>query len=102
MLPIEFVKRKEGLGGDLVPKIQVIQDTYVELKKRKEREYDMVVATPCVNNSVSQASWIVLLFCCCLLIIPRNSRHTEFNKEERRNRVRYSLFSSAFSKESVF
>ncbi len=43
MLPIEFVKRKEGLGGDLVPKIQVIQDTYVELKKRKEREYDMVV-----------------------------------------------------------
>lgn len=43
MLPVEFVKRKEELGGDFVPKIQVIQDTYLELKKRKEREYDMIV-----------------------------------------------------------
>lgn len=43
LFPVEFVKRKENLGGDLVPKVQVIQDTYVELKNRKKTEYDMIV-----------------------------------------------------------
>lgn len=43
LFPVEFVKRKENLGGDLVPKVQVIQDTYVEMKNRKKTEYDMIV-----------------------------------------------------------
>lgn len=38
---LKFVKRKETLAGDIVPKVEVIKDTYLSLKN--ERNYDIVV-----------------------------------------------------------
>lgn len=43
MRPVAIVNRKEELAGDTVSKIAVIQDTYLEMKKRKQCDYDMVV-----------------------------------------------------------
>lgn len=41
--PVEFVARKEELGGDTVSKISVIRDTYFEMKKKKNCIYEMIV-----------------------------------------------------------
>lgn len=43
MQPIAVVDRKVDLAGDTVPKPAVIQDTYLEMKKRKQYDYDMVI-----------------------------------------------------------
>ncbi len=42
-MPFEVVERVEELAGDMVPKIHVIQDSYEVLRKRKNKDYDMVV-----------------------------------------------------------
>lgn len=43
MRPVATVKRREELAGDTASKIDVIQDTYLEMKKRNQYDYDMVV-----------------------------------------------------------
>lgn len=40
---LDVVERKAELGNDTAPKKAVIADTYLEMKKRKECEYDMVI-----------------------------------------------------------
>lgn len=43
MYEVEHIERKEALAGDVVSKIEVIRDTYIEMKKRRGCEYDMVL-----------------------------------------------------------
>lgn len=43
IVPVDFIKRKESLAGDIVPKMDVIRDTYIEMMKKKEYDYDIVV-----------------------------------------------------------
>lgn len=43
MRQVELVPRKEELRGDTVSKIIVIRDTYIEMKKNKGYDYDMVI-----------------------------------------------------------
>lgn len=42
-IPIHIVERNPELGGDYTPKVQVIQNSYMVLKERFKKEYDMVV-----------------------------------------------------------
>lgn len=40
---MEYIDRKKELAGDVVSKIAVIRDTYMEIKKKTGHEYDMVL-----------------------------------------------------------
>lgn len=43
MRDVEHIDRKEELAGDTVSKIAVIRDTYIEMRKKKHCEYDMIL-----------------------------------------------------------
>ncbi len=43
MQKVEIIDRKEELAGDIVAKKDVIADTYIQMKKNKYCEYDVVV-----------------------------------------------------------
>lgn len=43
MLQVNIISRKEALGGDRVPKMEVILDTLVQMQEQTNKKYDMVV-----------------------------------------------------------
>lgn len=43
MLKMGFVERKNELAGDVVGKIDVIRDTFLEMEKRNDIKYDVIV-----------------------------------------------------------
>jgi len=42
-VPVRIIKRKPELGGDHVPKVHVIQDSYAISKEQSGKDYDMVI-----------------------------------------------------------